>query len=276
VKPEAPLEVRGCAFLLRVCADQCGIQIDHHRTRDRDRRAVAPHLRPRRGTSPADRRDHRRRAIAQGVDQPADRGVGGHRAEQLRLGTHHSGIRQTVTAQRDCDRQIQHRLARIVHRPPEPPRTQRARQLASQAADCGGVHHAPKQPRSHERSKLVHLGGAGVAGPGTPRPFPRTQQPQNPVPGEGLTDPQRHGRMLAGTDHSAGWFGTTQADARPPVCWGNHRQLVDGDSETKFRDSRTSSITRQRKIVGGHHGFGSSFVCTLYSRNSTVRPRVLA
>ena len=23
-----------------------------------------------------------------------------------------------------------------------------------------------------------------------------TQQPQNPVPGEGLTDPQRHGRML--------------------------------------------------------------------------------
>jgi hypothetical protein len=56
VNPEAPLEVRSCAFLLRVCPDQRGIQIDHHRTADRDRRAVAPDLRPRR----ADRGDRGR------------------------------------------------------------------------------------------------------------------------------------------------------------------------------------------------------------------------
>lgn len=48
--------------------------------------------------------------------------LGGHRAEQFRLGRHEPDVGQAVSAQRDRDRQIQHRLARIVHRPGQPQR----------------------------------------------------------------------------------------------------------------------------------------------------------
>ena len=41
VKPEPALEVRSYSFLLRMRTDQCGIQINHHLTHDRDRRMVA-------------------------------------------------------------------------------------------------------------------------------------------------------------------------------------------------------------------------------------------
>ena len=37
MKPEPALEVRGRAFLLRMCADQRGVQIDHHPFRRRER-----------------------------------------------------------------------------------------------------------------------------------------------------------------------------------------------------------------------------------------------
>src|SRR6478752_8416965 len=47
------------------------------------------------------------------------------------------GIGQAVTAQRDRHRQIQHRLARIMHRSRRPPRTQRVRELLGQSADLG-------------------------------------------------------------------------------------------------------------------------------------------
>jgi hypothetical protein len=137
VKPEAMLEVRGRALLLRMGGDQGGIQINDHRIGARDRRAVTPGCGPRRGASPADCGDHRRRILTQGVDEPADRRVRGHRAEQLRLGANDRGIGQAVTAQRDRHCQIQHRLARIMHRSRRPPRTQRVRELLGQSADLG-------------------------------------------------------------------------------------------------------------------------------------------
>jgi hypothetical protein len=115
--------------------DQRGVQIDDHRATGRDRQPMAPHRASRPTTRPTDRRDRTERVISQGVDQPADRGIGGHTAEQLRLRTQHCGIGQTVTAQRDGDRQIQHHLARIVHRPCRPPRTQPLRQTRRQPAD---------------------------------------------------------------------------------------------------------------------------------------------
>ena len=155
MKPKAPLEVRGGALLLRVRADQRSVQVDHHLSREWDRRTVPPHRGPRGGTSPADRSNHCGPVIAQGVDQPADRGVRSHRAEQLRLGAHHRGVSQTVTAQRDSDRQIQHRLAWIVHRPRGPPRTQRARKPPSQAADRGGLK---QQGRPAERDQRLAAG----------------------------------------------------------------------------------------------------------------------
>ena len=76
-------------------------------------------------------------------------GVGGHRAEQRRLGTHQRGVGQAVIAQRNCDRQIQHRLARVVHRPRQPPRTQRPRQRAPAkpltAAVCSSIAAPPDE-----------------------------------------------------------------------------------------------------------------------------------
>ena len=129
VKPEAPLEVRRCSLLLGMRTDQRGIQINHHRAPRRDRCAMSPDRGPRRGTSGADCGDHRRRILTKGVDEPADRRVRGHRAEQLRLGANDRGVGQTVTAERDRHRQIQHHLARIMHRPHRPPRAQRLREL---------------------------------------------------------------------------------------------------------------------------------------------------
>ena len=78
-------------------------------------------------------------------------GVGGHRAEQRRLGTHQRGVCQAVIAQRNCDRQIQHRLARVVHRPRQPPRTQRPRQRASQTTDRSGLQQHRRPARRDQR-----------------------------------------------------------------------------------------------------------------------------
>ncbi|ORW68052.1 hypothetical protein AWC23_21690 [Mycobacterium saskatchewanense] len=104
MKPKAALEVRSCAFFFGMRADQRGIQINHHLTCSRSRRLVAPHDGPRGRTSPADRRNHRARVIAEGIDRPADSGLGGHRAEQLRLGAQHRGISNAVTTKSDRDR----------------------------------------------------------------------------------------------------------------------------------------------------------------------------
>ena len=83
---------------------------------------------------------------------PADRGVRGHRAEQLRLGPHHRRVGQAVTAQRDRHRQIQHRLARIVHRP-RPARHGRSapRQTLGQPADLRGLQQQRRPARRNQR-----------------------------------------------------------------------------------------------------------------------------
>ena len=144
VKPEAPLEVRGRALLLRMRPDQRGIQIDHDLIGARNRPVMGPDLGPRAGPSSTDRGNHRGRVIAQALDQPTDRRVGDHRAEQLRLGPQRRDIGQTVTTQRDRDRQIQHRLARIMHRPSRSPRRQTTRETRRQTTHSRGLQqHRP-------------------------------------------------------------------------------------------------------------------------------------
>ena len=60
------------------------------------------------------------------------------------------------------------------------------------AGRLGDHSGAPQAEVSPEKVYLAHS--------------PGPQQPQNAVPGEGLTDPQRHGRMLAAAQ---GTFGTS-------------------------------------------------------------------
>ena len=54
-------------------------------------------------------------ARRQRLEEPAETvGIGGHRAEQRPAGRAHSHVGQTVTAQRDRDREVSSTLARIV------------------------------------------------------------------------------------------------------------------------------------------------------------------
>jgi hypothetical protein len=151
MKSKPALEVRGCTFLLRVGADQRGIQVNHHRFIHQHRAAVPPYRGPRGRAGPSDRGDRGRRILAQGLDEPADRGIGGHRAEQLRLGAQHRGIGQTITT--ECDRgcQIQHRLARIVNRARRSPWPQRARQFPGQTADLRSLQQQRRSARRDQR-----------------------------------------------------------------------------------------------------------------------------
>ena len=59
--------------------------------------------------------------LGQGLDQPADRRVGGDRAEDLLRAAQQGQVRQGVSAQGRAQRQIRHGLARIVNRPRPPP-----------------------------------------------------------------------------------------------------------------------------------------------------------
>ncbi len=87
-------------------SDQGGIQIDDHFPSGRNQRGQLPHRGPRGGPRTTDRGDHRGRLTAQSVDESTDRGIRGHHAEQLRLGPHHRGISEAVTAECDRDGQI--------------------------------------------------------------------------------------------------------------------------------------------------------------------------
>ena len=141
MKPESPLEVRRRTFLLRVRPDQGGVQIDDHLPAAAiGQRAAAT---PPRGRPPAPARIAAitaRRVITEGIDEPADRRIRGHRTEQLRLGPHQRRIGQAVTAQGDRDRQIQHRLARIMDRTRRPPRAPTpCDNSSSQSADLGSL-----------------------------------------------------------------------------------------------------------------------------------------
>ena len=151
VKPVSTLEVRGRAFFVRMGPDQGGIQIHHHLPNLSDRAALLPHPLP--GDSPClpDRGDRRARVAAQHLDESADRGIRGHCAEQFRLGPHQRSIGQAVTAEGDRDRQIQHRLARVVDRPRRPPWPQLPRQTRHQTADLRRLHQQRRARRRNQR-----------------------------------------------------------------------------------------------------------------------------
>jgi hypothetical protein len=145
VEPEPAFEVRGRVLFFRVRTDQGGVQIDHDlpaTTVVGEGRAMRPHPRPSMCPGGADRRDRLIRLLGQRVDQAADRRVGGHRTEQLGLGADHADVGQAVTTQRDRDRQIQHRLARVMDTAGRPPRRQPIREGLRQPADAGrGQQH---------------------------------------------------------------------------------------------------------------------------------------
>ena len=151
MKPVSPFEVRRRTFLLRVRPDQGGVQIDDHLTSRSDRATPPPDRRSRGGPCPPDRSDRRARVSTERIDEPADRGIGGHRAEQLRLSPHQRRIRQTVTTERDRQGQIQHRFARIVDRPPRTPRRQLPRQPLRQAADLRSLRQKRRAGRGNQR-----------------------------------------------------------------------------------------------------------------------------
>jgi hypothetical protein len=68
------------------------------------------------GPGGIDRLQHSRRVGGQGRDRPRHRRVRRHPTEDARLGAQHSQVRQTVTAQRETERQIRDDLARIMNR----------------------------------------------------------------------------------------------------------------------------------------------------------------
>ena len=136
VEPEPALEVRGRLLLLRVRTDQGGIEIDDDLPVVGEGRAVRPDLVTSLRTSGTDRRDRLGRSLAQSIDQAADRGIGGHRAEKFGLGADHADVGQTITTQRDRDREIEHGLTRVVDRTSRPPRHQPLRERLRQPADA--------------------------------------------------------------------------------------------------------------------------------------------
>ena len=151
VKPVSAFEVRGRAFLIRVRPDQRRIQIHHHLPSGSNRTGPLPHHRACGRPRPADRGDCHRGISTECIDEPADRGIGSHHAEQLGLSTHQRRIGQAVTTQGDHHRQIQHRLARIVDRTRRPPRPQLLRQSARQAADLRSLQQQRRTGRRNQR-----------------------------------------------------------------------------------------------------------------------------
>ena len=133
VEPEAFLKGRGREFLVRMRGDQRRVDVDDDRVIDVGavvRGVLAgcgPHPCPGRGTRGIDRLQHPVRVSGQGIDQPRHRRVRGHRPEHRRLGTQHRDVGQAVPADRECDRQIGHDLARIMPRQRSAPPAQRLR-----------------------------------------------------------------------------------------------------------------------------------------------------
>ena len=151
VKAESPFEVRGGALLFRVCPDQGGVQIDDHLGISSDRAVLLPHHRTSSRPRLPDRGDCGARVLSQGIDEPTDRRIRGHHAEQLGLSPYQRGVSQAVPTQGDRDGQIQHRLTRIVDRACRPPRAQLPRQHRHQTADLRRLHEQRSARRRNQR-----------------------------------------------------------------------------------------------------------------------------
>jgi hypothetical protein len=136
MEPEAAFERRRRVFLLRVRRHQRRVEIDDQR-RGRIRAVVGcalagqrPHFLPRGGLGLFDRRECPVDVRGEGVDQPRHGGVGGDPAEHAWFGAEQVHIGQTVTAERQRDREIEHDVARIMHRQRSAPRRERLRRGA--------------------------------------------------------------------------------------------------------------------------------------------------
>lgn len=151
MEPEPAFVVRGGTFLLRVRTDQGRVQVDHDLAGLGHRRPVPPGAGPGLGAGGTDRSHGCVGIGGQRLDQPAHRGVGGDRTEQLALCTHQTDIGQTVAAQGEGDGQVQHRLARIVERTRSPPRRQRRTESAIEPAGPGGLQQQYRARRRNQR-----------------------------------------------------------------------------------------------------------------------------
>ena len=154
VEPEPALEGRGRVLLLRVRTDQGGVEIDHDLALlpSANGRAVRPDPWPglRRARHGSPRSPPPGRSARASISRLTV-GIRGHRPEQLGLGADHADVGQAVPTQRDRDRQIQHRLARVMDRPSRPPRRQPRRQRLRQPADAGGRQQHRRARRGDQR-----------------------------------------------------------------------------------------------------------------------------
>lgn len=118
MEPIAAFVGRLGAVLVRVRADQRGVDIDDHLTTRPGPRpagqwsAPRPHCGPSIGARVTDRSHRGIDLTRQGRDQSRHRRIGGNGPEDRRLGTDRGNIGQTVPAERDRDREIEQHLAR--------------------------------------------------------------------------------------------------------------------------------------------------------------------
>jgi hypothetical protein len=139
VETVTTLEGRGRRLLIRVRGHQRRVQVDHQRVLGVDpvigclRTGRPPRLSASGATSRSDGRQRFRRIRGQRRDQPRHRRIGRHKPEHAGLGAQNRDIGQTVPADRERDRQIEHHLAGIMLRQRLTPRRQRTRQRTGQA-----------------------------------------------------------------------------------------------------------------------------------------------
>ena len=134
--------------------------------------------------------------LGQGLDQPADRRVGGDRAEDLLRAAQQGQVRQGASPQGRAQRQIQHGLARIVNRPRPPPGRQGPRQPDVQAHGPDDPGQQPRPGQAHRRN-VPRLHAHSRVQPGTPHHegapplgfsdidnphYPRTRSTLTPTP----------------------------------------------------------------------------------------------
>ena len=153
MEPEGPLERRRRLLLLRMRHHDGGVQVHHHLPGPgpgRDGSPMRPGPRSRRGPRLPQPRERRVDVPGEGIHQPRHRGVRGHQAEQRGLGAQRTDISQAVPAQGHAGRQVQHRLARIVHRPGLTPRLQLHGQRPVQPHHAGGLHQQHRPGLGHQ------------------------------------------------------------------------------------------------------------------------------
>lgn len=176
-----PLPGRGRVLLLGVGGNQHSVEVDGHRPIRVGRRLAGQPPDPLTGLSPrgTDRLQGLLPGDGEGVDKAGDRRVGGDGPEHGRLGPQHGDVRETVSARRDRQRDVQEHLPGIVNGPRLPPRRQRRgyRPVKAALADClheqnraGLGDHLAAVPLDTDtrirRGRLSHLESGAVVGHG--------------------------------------------------------------------------------------------------------------